>query len=55
LRWSPRRFSRLRANLAPVFLVGAALSLLLRAGVGRFGWRELGYGLCLQPAVLASQ
>lgn len=45
--------SRLRANLALVFLVGASLSMLLLALVGRFGLRELGYGLWLQLGVLA--
>lgn len=45
--------SRLRANLALVFLVGATLSMLLLALVGRFGLRELGYGLWLQLGVLA--
>ena len=45
--------SRLRANLALIFLVGASLSLVLLALIGRFGWRELVYGLFLQPGVLA--
>lgn len=44
---------RLRANLALVFLVGASLSLLLLALVGRFGLRELQLGLGLQAGVLA--
>lgn len=45
--------SRLRANLALIFLVGASLSLGLLALAGRFGWQELQLGLALQPGVLA--
>lgn len=45
--------SRLRANLALVFLVGSSISMLLLAVVGRFGVRELVFGLWLQLGVLA--
>lgn len=44
--------SRLRANLAAIFLFGASLSLVLLALSGNFGWRELQLGLLLQPGVL---
>ncbi|HHX82273.1 MAG TPA: sulfite exporter TauE/SafE family protein [Pseudomonadaceae bacterium] len=45
--------SRLRANMALVFLIGASMSLLLLAWIGRFGWQEVRLGLWLQPGVLA--
>lgn len=44
---------RLRANLALGFLVGASLSLLLLAWIGRFGLGELVLGAFLQPGVVA--
>lgn len=44
--------SRLRANLALIFLFGASLSLLLLVLSGNFGWRELQLGLLLQPGVV---
>lgn len=44
--------SRLRANLALIFLIGASISMCLLATIGRFGWQELRLGLLLQPGVL---
>lgn len=45
--------SRLRANLALIFLFGGSLSLLLLVFSGNFGWRELQLGVLLQPGVVA--
>lgn len=45
--------SRLRANMALIFLIGASMSLVLLAWIGKFGWQEVRLGLCLQPGVLA--
>lgn len=45
--------ARLRATLGCVFFVGAALSLLMLASVGRFGRHELWLSLWLAPLMVA--
>jgi uncharacterized membrane protein YfcA len=43
---------RLRATLAPLFILCGVISLATLGAVGRFGWLEVRLGLILAPAVL---
>lgn len=44
--------SRLRGTLAAYFVIGALFSLIALWCVGRFGWPELTWALCMAPGTL---
>jgi len=45
-------YSRLRANLAFMFLFGTTISLVMLSTVGRFGMTEVRYGMVLHLGVM---